>query len=187
MQQLKDFILIERNVLSIELCQKILSEYVGSTEWQNGQVGEHSSINKNRRDVSLIDISHTDVITKNIETRAYIDRELFRCAGEVLRKYLDTYEYAYVEKDSGYTLLRYNEKQFYASHTDDMISNPRTLSCSFTINEDYYGGEWDFFDGGYVTKLNAGDAIMFPANFLFPHAIRPVTSGTRYSIITWFR
>jgi hypothetical protein len=27
---------------------------------------------------------------------------------------------------------------------------------------------------------------MFPSNFMYPHAIKPVLSGTRYSIITWF-
>ena len=35
-------------------------------------------------------------------------------------------------------------------------------------------------------KLDKGDAIMFPSNFMYPHEIMPVTKGTRYSAITWF-
>ncbi len=26
----------------------------------------------------------------------------------------------------------------------------------------------------------------FPSNFMYPHGIRPVTQGVRYSIVTWF-
>ena len=29
--------------------------------------------------------------------------------------------------------------------------------------------------------------VMFPSTFMYPHEVMPVTKGTRYSIITWFR
>ena len=40
--------------------------------------------------------------------------------------------------------------------------------------------EWEAY------KLEKGDALMFPSNFMYPHEVMPVTKGTRYSIITWF-
>ena len=30
-----------------------------------------------------------------------------------------------------------------------------------------------------------GSAVVFPSNFMFPHEVQKVTSGNRYSIMTW--
>lgn len=65
--------------------------------------------------------------------------------------------------------------------------HPRTISCSFALNDDYEGGEFAFFDRRIATKIKKGAAIIFPSNFMFPHEIIKVKKGTRYSIITWFR
>jgi predicted 2-oxoglutarate/Fe(II)-dependent dioxygenase YbiX len=61
------------------------------------------------------------------------------------------------------------------------------VSCSFALNDNFEGGEWCFFDNTVKMRVEQGQAVMFPSDFLFPHAIAPVTKGTRYSIITWFR
>ena len=55
------------------------------------------------------------------------------------------------------------------------------------LNDDYEGGEFAFFDRQLKYKLNKGDVLMFPSTFMYPHEVMPVTQGTRYSIITWFR
>ena len=91
-----------------------------------------------------------------------------------------------VEQDSGYDLLKYEVGGFYIPHTDHFKNVPREISCSFMLNDDYEGGEFAFFDRELVYKLKKGSCIMFPSNFMYPHEIMPVTSGTRYSIITWF-
>ena len=190
MKNLQDFILIVPNAINADLRVKILQEYAGSNEWKDSVVGSASVVDKTIRNVSQIDISEQVVIEKNSEARTAIDKELFACAGSVLAKYgtafLD-FTKIRIKDDEGYTLLRYKEKQFYNEHTDAAKEFPRSVSCSFAINDDYEGGEWSFFGGEYVTRLNAGDAILFPSNFLYPHSIRPVVSGTRYSVITWFR
>jgi predicted 2-oxoglutarate/Fe(II)-dependent dioxygenase YbiX len=54
------------------------------------------------------------------------------------------------------------------------------------LNDDFEGGEFVFFNKELKYKLEKGDAIMFPSNFMYPHEVMPVTQGTRYSIITWF-
>ena len=53
------------------------------------------------------------------------------------------------------------------------------------LNDDYEGGEVEFWDGKYQLRLNKGDVLVFPSNFMFPHAIVPIKSGERYSIVTW--
>ena len=86
----------------------------------------------------------------------------------------------------GYILLKYEVNQFYAEHIDFFRDNSRVVSCSFILNDDYEGGEFAFFNRELKYKLKKGSCIMFPSNFMYPHEIMPVTSGTRYSIITWF-
>ena len=39
---------------------------------------------------------------------------------------------------------------------------------------------------GCKVNLNTGDLIIFPSNFMYPHSVEPIISGTRYSIVCWF-
>lgn len=91
-------------------------------------------------------------------------------------------------QDCGFDILRYETGQFIGVHRDDMV--PRVLSMSIALNGDgdgdYAGGEFKFWDDGEPFRLPAGCALMFPPSFMYPHEILPVTSGIRYSMITWF-
>jgi len=191
MKQLQDFIFVVRDAVPMELRIKILQEYAKSDEWKPALVVRNKDAKKEIRDVDEIDISQPATIEKNSVARKIIDDGLFICASSVLNKYVENYKdftKINIEKDEGYTLLRYQAAQFYAEHTDASSDIPfqRAVSCSFAVNDDYEGGEWSFFGGAHTQRLNAGDAILFPSNFLFPHSIRPVVSGLRYSVVTWF-
>jgi predicted 2-oxoglutarate/Fe(II)-dependent dioxygenase YbiX len=37
----------------------------------------------------------------------------------------------------------------------------------------------------YEIKFKAGDLIIFPSIFLYPHLVKPVKKGTRYSFVSW--
>lgn len=58
------------------------------------------------------------------------------------------------------------------------------LSIVGVLNDDFEGGDFYFFKD-YQVSLNKGDIIVFPSNFLFPHGVKDVTNGTRYSIVQW--
>jgi len=58
------------------------------------------------------------------------------------------------------------------------------LSILGLLNDDFEGGDFLMFDSKKV-NLSAGDIILFPSNFLYPHAVTTVTKGTRYSFISW--
>ncbi len=92
---------------------------------------------------------------------------------------------------TGYTYKKYNPGQDYDWHQDEITDGAglrMDMSTTLFLNEptDYEGGEFAFFNREKVYKFEKGDAILFPSNFMFPHEILPVTSGTRYSIITWY-
>lgn len=51
------------------------------------------------------------------------------------------------------------------------------------LNDDYEGGELILC--GEQVELKAGEVLVFPSNFLYPHEVKPVKSGTRYSFVSW--
>lgn len=182
---LEDYIFVMENVVPEELCDRILNEYSNSNDWISTSVGE-GEINTNIRNCNVISISQQVIIDKNVDVRKKLDEDFFVCASEALNKYRELYPEVGSEIDTGYDLLRYTEGQFYTQHTDSFKAQQRTVSCSFLLNDDYEGGEFAFFDREIMIKGGKGSIVMFPSNFMFPHEILPVTSGTRYSIITWY-
>ncbi len=95
----------------------------------------------------------------------------------------------HVTDDSGYELLRYREGESFGLHTDAIFGRSkgfRQVSGMIYLNDDYTGGETVFPRQGVKFKARAGDLLLFPSNFCYPHESLPVISGTKYAIVTWF-
>jgi predicted 2-oxoglutarate/Fe(II)-dependent dioxygenase YbiX len=183
--KLKDYIYIVKNALSLDLCNEILNEFVNSDEWADTVIGS-GKIEKTIRNCETIVISYPHIIQKNNEARHKLDNAIFDGAAKCIKEYNTKFSHCRIQEDSGYELLRYSEGCFYKQHTDSFKARPRAVSCSFILNDDFEGGEFAFFDRELKYKLEKGDALMFPSNFMYPHEVMPVTKGTRYSIVTWF-
>lgn len=182
--QLNEFIKVFDDVIPHDLCDRIVKEYE-TEHWAKTRIGD-GTINLNVRNVDALSMSRDEIISLNQNTRKQLDNEVFDCAGKALIAYRSCFPDSLITADSGYELLRYNIGQFYSTHTDSMSNAPRTVSCSFSLNDDYEGGEFGFWDRQHIVKAKKGSVVMFPSNFMYPHQILPVTKGTRYSIITWF-
>jgi hypothetical protein len=181
---LRDYIVVFENIVPDELCDEILEEYSNDKNWINTVTG--GGLLRDVRRCDNINISDSFIIKQNQEKRNNIDTKLFVCAGNAIKKYNDKFNNAHIQGDSGYTLLRYQEGEFYSQHTDHFLQSPRIVSCSFTLNDNFEGGEFGFFNRDVVYKPPKGSALMFPSNFLYPHEVMPVKRQVRYSIITWF-
>ena len=184
-KQLEDYIYVVKNALSLNLCDDILNEFKNSNEWQDTIVGS-GKVEKSIRNCETIVISFPHVIQKNSEVRHKLDNAIFDGAAKCIQEYNNKFPHCNIEEDSGYELLKYPQECFYTQHVDSFKARPRAVSCSFILNDDFEGGEFAFFDRELVYKLEKGDALMFPSNFMYPHEVMPVTKGTRYSIVTWF-
>jgi predicted 2-oxoglutarate/Fe(II)-dependent dioxygenase YbiX len=185
MKNINDYIVIFDGVITDTLCDAILEEFSDEIEWQKTVIG-NGKVDDKIRTAETVVISYPHVIEKNSKVRAKLDKYVFASAGLAIKKYNEKFPRALIQEDSGYELLRYKEGQFYTTHTDSFKDRPRAVSCSFALNDGYEGGEFAFFDRELVYNLKKGSCIMFPSNFMYPHEIMPVTSGTRYSIVTWF-
>ncbi len=88
-------------------------------------------------------------------------------------------------------LLKYEPGGEYKVHTDHHALTPRTLTAILNLNNSYEGGELAFGDQKENEiaqyKLGKGDILFFPSCFLYPHFIKPITKGNRYSIVTWLQ
>ena len=182
---LQDYILVFEDILSNEFCNQILNEYKDSNDWGHTYI-QGGIIERSLRNVDSIIISKEFIINKNLEIRKYIDTKLFEYASIAINEYFKVFPNVYIQKDSGYELLRYDTGQYYVQHTDSFSEHPREISCSFALNDDYEGGEFAFWNREKKIILKKGSVLMFPSNFMYPHEIMPVTKGTRYSIVTWF-
>lgn len=184
-QPLDDYIFTLDNVVPEELCDRILEEYRDCSFWLPTTVGD-GNLNNTLRNCDTINISEGIVIEKNFDIRKKIDEDFYVCASNAINEYRKLFPEVASDIDTGYGLLRYKEGQFYVQHTDSFKSQQRSVSCSFLLNDDYVGGEFAFFDREIMIRGSKGSIIMFPSNFMFPHEVMPVISGTRYSIITWY-
>jgi Rps23 Pro-64 3,4-dihydroxylase Tpa1-like proline 4-hydroxylase len=185
MKNINDYIVVFEDVVTTALCDAILEEFKDEEEWQKTVIG-NGEVNDNIRTAETVVISYPHVIEKNPKVRQKLDKYIFASAGLAIETYNNKFPLCRIEEDSGYELLRYKEGQFYTQHTDSFKGRPRSVSCSFALNDNYEGGEWAFFDRELIIKAHKGSAVLFPSNFMYPHEIMPVTKGTRYSVITWF-
>jgi hypothetical protein len=84
-----------------------------------------------------------------------------------------------------YNMLKYSTGQEYKAHADGTTSTGRAVSAIVYLNDGYEGGEVEFVNFGVKIKPKAGMLLLFPSNYAYAHIAHPVTSGTKYAIVTW--
>lgn len=181
------YILYIEDLVPESLCDDIIKEYQNDADWRQSIVGERGEEKPEIRGAKTISMSRSDAIEKNSEIRSALDQKLFECASKAIHSYAKRFPECVISIDTGYELLRYDTGFGYSRHTDDFKAEPRVISCSFCLNDEYTGGEFNMLDQGLSFKQKKGSVLMFPSNFMFPHEVAKVTSGTRYSVVTWFR
>ena len=94
-----------------------------------------------------------------------------------------------VTHHTNFRLNKYSKGGFMSKHCDNIHHSHGQqygyphVSVLLFLNDDYEGGEFVVADETYVTKK--GSSLIFPSNFMFPHEVKPITDGTRWSVITW--
>ena len=174
MNKLSDFVRQYENLIDIELCNKIINQK--DLSFYPATVGDNK-LN-----------THRNCYNKPLEDK--FNDDIFQVIGKVLKLYHEDqpwFETGATTEDTGYTHLLYlgSKKGEYKEHVDHFDLQPRVLSCSLILNDNYKGGDFAFFGGEYIVPKKAGSAVVFPSNFCFPHAILPITKGDRHAIITW--
>jgi len=188
MESLKDYILHLDNWIPKNIIHKSMKELSEHKNWEQhqytGQDFKAKSLNGNKE----LNICYGNNLT-------YL-KELHQLTWNALNKYI------VIDKIGGETLKgwkgfsqirfnRYKKDQIMSKHCDHITSlftgdirGIPILSIVAVLNDDYEGGEFIMFDD-YEIKFKAGDLIIFPSVFLYPHLVKPVKKGIRYSFVSW--
>jgi len=187
-ESLKDYILHLDNWISKDICQKSIEELDKDKNWHR-----HNWYNS-----KSYETMHTkeEQLYMNVTYKLTYIKELYDLTWNALNKYivLDKIGGNYFKGWKGFSEIRfnrYNKKQQIIKHVDHIhscfdgkIKGIPILSIVAVLNDDYKGGEFIMFDD-YEIKFKAGDLIIFPSVFLYPHLVKPVKKGTRYSFVSW--
>ena len=187
-KNLKDYVIKQQKFLDKEFCNETISQLKESeNNWQqhtfyNSKTGEAKAWSGNQE----LDVLHDT----NIKNTNNLNKKLWFG----LDTYIKHINLPWHSGWAGYSSVRYNrysQNRKMAEHCDHIHSlfegkrkGIPILSCLGVLNDDYKGGEFVMFED-FEIKLEQGDLLIFPSNFLYPHRVEPVKEGVRYSYISW--
>jgi hypothetical protein len=184
--ELKNFVQIYDEVLPWKVLSNLI-RYANTPEFDKSVIGEQGIIDFNVRRTYVCPLSNCD----NSMSRVHWFNLLQFYFDQNLKKYPITSNI----KDYGYNrifdieILKYQQDGFYTWHIDHFAAVPRTMSCILLLNNDYEGGNLCFRNpdgsGEWAVDVKPNRMIIWPSNFLYPHTVKPVTKGTRYSVVAW--
>lgn len=132
-----------------------------------------------------------EVSNTNIPLKKQLDDKIKNALNQYVKK--DMEHLVWYNEWNGHTPCRFNKYEpqakmrLHCDHIHTVFDGKRkgipVLTVLGALNDDYEGGKL-FLCGKHI-ELKTGDIVVFPSNFLYPHEVEPVTSGTRYSFVVW--
>mgnify|MGYP003118947932 FL=1 len=166
------------NIVPNELCDSV-TKYPWS--WSASKYENDSGVVENSKERVKMD----EVWVEELN-RPYPD--LKKSILKVVDHYAKQHERFACIHHTNFRINRYGVGGFMSSHVDNIHhSHGQSYGypqCSILLflNDDYEGGQFVVANKEYETKK--GSAIVFPSNFMFPHEVREVTNGERWSVVT---
>jgi hypothetical protein len=111
-------------------------------------------------------------------------QDIYEAQKAAVEDYCKLYNIMELKYWEAFNFIKYGPGQHFKEHHDHGYSYNCTVSLVAYVNDDYEGGELFFRLQDLKVKPEAGDLFIFPSNFMYPHQAMPVTSGTKYSIVT---
>ena len=184
-KDIRTYLKIYSDWLTPEVCEETVAEL----EKVEGQFQTHQFYDST--DGSYHSYEHELSVTwSNVKHKDYIMKRIW--VG--LQRYMQDFQFSWYSSWNGYSEVRFNryrpdtQMKLHCDHIHSMFDGQRKGIPSLTIlgglNNDYTGGELVFWEDTPIT-LKAGEIMIFPSNFLYPHRVDMVTKGTRYSYVSW--
>ena len=179
-----DAIVVIKNVVNTDFCKRIINITKNRAQI-NLKVGDEEHLVKKIRDVKGYHLNFNT--PTNLFYWNYVKDEIER----LYSFYKAKFPLIKNNKVEQIDLLKYTIGGKYNVHTDNHTNYFRTLSVIINLNDSYEGGDLVFCDQNKNEikrfNLGKGSIVFFPGNFMYPHAITPITKGTRYSIVAWLQ
>jgi hypothetical protein len=182
-KDLQAYLKIYSDWLTPEVCQETVDEL----EKVEGQFQTHQFYDYHNQ--SHHSYEHELAVTwSNVKHKEYIMKRIW----DGLQRYhqeLSEWGCDWYNSWQGFTEVRFNryredtQMKLHCDHIHSMFDGQRKGIPTLTILG-YEGGDLVFWQDTPIT-LKAGEIMIFPSNFLYPHRVDLVTKGTRYSYVAW--
>lgn len=183
----KDYVKIYDDFLDKKLCENVVKQ-LNKTDWTT-----HTFYTPSTNQF----ISHEKELSvgygQEIPETKIIQDKIWFAIQQYIQKDCD-YMSEWFSSWNGYTQIRYNRydvdtrMKLHCDHIHSMFDGTRkgvpVLSILGCLNDDYEGGDLIFWEQEKI-ELKAGQIMIFPSNFMYPHKVTEVTKGIRYSYVSW--
>lgn len=165
-------------------------------DWLKTQDFEDGKIAGMMEDIKDTNVRDTKILPLQPSSRSMTNVHWFNNIAHAITKVMRRYQKFHVDLPVREVIeiqvLKYELNGKYVWHVDHGPETSRTLSAIWFLNDDYEGGELNFCDPMDIDKTlqitpESNKIVIWPSNHLFPHAVSPVTSGTRYSLVAWMK
>jgi hypothetical protein len=168
--------------LTIEMMEQTCADPESGVSWHKATtIGE--GINQDRRTNYHLGI--TDNAERGNPVAQNVHNQMYMLLLAALGPYKEKYGLGHDLWHEPYNMLRYRGGQEYKAHFDGGTDTGRCVSAIVYLNNDYEGGHVEFTNFGVKIKPEPGMLLLFPSNYAYTHIAHPVTSGTKYAIVTW--
>lgn len=183
------YIKLYPNFLSLETTS-VLIRFAASRNFEKARIGKHGILDEEVRKVLSYPIEPRSKSLTDCHWANFLNYKIVSVMQHYLKeqKFLD---FGNIYLLNQLDLLKYDKDHHYSFHVDhgiNMNSN-RTLSAILFLNNDYKGGELCFKntydDEQKIVNPIPGTLIIWPSNMLFPHMVKPVIEGVRYTVVAW--
>lgn len=181
---IRKYLKVYDNVFTPDFCAEIINQ-LETAPWE-----QHYYYNSFYNDKQHLE---NDVVVSYLEflEKQKVQQELW----SVIKKYIvDDFGKKWFGSWAAYSPCRFhkyvtgtkmkNHCDHIHSLFDGQMKGVPILSVIGSLNDDYKGGELVFWEDE-VVELKAGQVMIFPSNFLYPHEVRTVLEGNRYSFVSW--
>ena len=177
---------VPKSLNIINRIEEVLSEKTNHYTWQEAFVGYRQRMPE-YRDCVDFKFKKTDIAndlsgaSKRLQD---IWQDCYDRQAPAVQDYCKRFNIHDLRYWEAFNFIKYEPGHHFQEHHDHGYSYNCTVSLVTYLNDDYEGGEIFFRLQGIDYKPKAGDTVLFPSNFMYPHQAKVVHSGTKYSLVT---
>ena len=178
------------NFLDENFCENSVNE-LNNNEWQKHEWFTRAGTITKPSGSNEPEIISTEIFQDAV---VKINNAIIEKLHSGISEYIEKLRFDWFGGWEGYSpikFIRYSPGQTMQNHCDHIHSifdgerkGIPILTIIGILNDDYEGGEMIMFEDKKI-DTKAGDLLIFPSNFLYPHEVTPVSKGARYSYISW--
>ena len=186
MKTIEDYIYVE-NHIPVEICESLVDE-CNKKEWKkhtwnNYMTGTESSESTKELDVMACTQEQQNKITPYLVKALEEYQIKYSWPGEKTQPpWLSKFSPIRFNKYSTGTIMRKHYDHIHSIFDGERKGIP-ILTVLGLLNDDYEGGQFKIRNK--IHKVRQGSFIIFPSCYVYPHQVKEVTKGTRYSFVSW--